>query len=523
MQALVGPGAKLLIGPRGSGKSTLLRSAYYDLLERKAALPVYVNFSRSLALEPLFHTHSNALQLFRQWIVYKIIWGVREAFADADIKCPADLVQHAETANEYIHALEVGRSPARLPNLISPTELLVYLEHWPETFGARRSVLLLDDAAHAFSQEQQKEFFEVFRELRSRRVAGKAAVYPGITRYSPFFQAGHDASRVEVWRSPDASGYLRDMRAIVKRRLYPEYEDVLAERWDIVDYLAMASFGLPRGFLTMLSEVLEVDGGQIVRPTRAKAEEEVKKYRESVMQTFLALADKLPRYKNFVEVGTDILDRLENDIRRFNLKKPLGKKSVSFGVSTPIQPELDRILCFLEYAGVVRKGSAVSLGATGKLQRYTLHYAFLIPGNRLSLGKQYVLDDVTAALQRHQRNLFVRIRATSLLTESMRALCVLDLPPCDKCGEPRVEGARFCVSCGAELESSSVYKELLGSSIQKLPLSERRVRRIMRESSLRSVQDILVDEEQSELRSVRYIGPIWAARIRNYAEEYLGV
>jgi hypothetical protein len=51
----------------------------------------------------------------------------------------------------------------------------------------------MDDAAHAFSQKQQGEFFEVFRELRSRRVACKAAVYPGVTSYSPNMQVGHEA------------------------------------------------------------------------------------------------------------------------------------------------------------------------------------------------------------------------------------------------------------------------------------------------------------------------------------------
>ena len=63
---LMGPGAKLLIGPRGSGKSTLLRTAYFRLLDDAAALPVYVNYAKSLALEPLFHRRADALQIFRQ-------------------------------------------------------------------------------------------------------------------------------------------------------------------------------------------------------------------------------------------------------------------------------------------------------------------------------------------------------------------------------------------------------------------------------------------------------------------------
>ena len=69
LRKLTGTGAKLLIGPRGSGKSTLLRRAYFSLVSSGAAMPVYVNYSKSLALEPLFHRRSDALAVFRQWVL----------------------------------------------------------------------------------------------------------------------------------------------------------------------------------------------------------------------------------------------------------------------------------------------------------------------------------------------------------------------------------------------------------------------------------------------------------------------
>jgi predicted AAA+ superfamily ATPase len=56
MKKLKGSGAKLLSGPRGSGKSTLLRKAYFELLDEGHTLPAYINFARSLSLEPLFLT-----------------------------------------------------------------------------------------------------------------------------------------------------------------------------------------------------------------------------------------------------------------------------------------------------------------------------------------------------------------------------------------------------------------------------------------------------------------------------------
>ena len=75
---LKGPGAKLLTGPRGSGKSSYLRRAYYELQDERQVLVAYINFSRSLALEPMFHRNANALALFRQWVLGKIVLGVSE-------------------------------------------------------------------------------------------------------------------------------------------------------------------------------------------------------------------------------------------------------------------------------------------------------------------------------------------------------------------------------------------------------------------------------------------------------------
>ena len=53
VKKLMAPGAKLISGPRGSGKSTLFKIAFFELQNTKAALPIYVNFSKALALEPL--------------------------------------------------------------------------------------------------------------------------------------------------------------------------------------------------------------------------------------------------------------------------------------------------------------------------------------------------------------------------------------------------------------------------------------------------------------------------------------
>ena len=181
LKRLTGAGPKLLKGPRGSGKSTYLRRAYFRLKEKGTVLAAYVNYSQHLALEPLMLRSENALQAFRQWLIYKIICALNESLgADA----PKDLQRLAQSGERYIEALQTSMTSIPEIDPVSPARLLDLIDKWCMDTGHRRAVLLMDDAAHAFMHQQQREFFEVFRALRSRTVACKAAIYPGVTAYS---------------------------------------------------------------------------------------------------------------------------------------------------------------------------------------------------------------------------------------------------------------------------------------------------------------------------------------------------
>ena len=157
LRRLMGPGPKLLKGPRGSGKSNYLKRAYYKLSERGTVLVAYINYSQHLALEPLMLRSERALEYFRQWLVYKVVIGVRESLASDS---PQDLVELAKAGALYIEELQtvVGETPRHQPPLLSPAELLVRIEAWCDLSGRSRAVLLMDDAAHAFMAQQQREF-----------------------------------------------------------------------------------------------------------------------------------------------------------------------------------------------------------------------------------------------------------------------------------------------------------------------------------------------------------------------------
>ena len=521
---LKGPGAKLLTGPRGSGKSTLLRAAYFDLLDGDSAFPIYVNYARSLALEPLFHQTANALQLFRQWILMKVVVGAAEACHDAGIPLPASLGYRVAAAEGLVEALAVGAEPPAIDESISPGSLLRLLESWALALQRKRVVLLLDDAAHAFSPRQQREFFEVFRELRSSRVAAKAAVYPGITSYSPFMHVGHEAELVEAWHRPDSDDFLHTMRAVITRRLPETFLKRLEGRDELVDYLALASFGLPRGFLVMLSQLLGVEEDESTIPTRKAADDAISTHAQSVRDIFRSLSDKMPRYKHFVEAGQELERAMAKALRDYNRQRNVDRKAVVIALADPLGPELQKILEMLEYAGIVRSAGTVSRGVKGVFHRYELHYALIIRENSLALGKSVAVSAVVKALQARHAHSFVRSRGTTLLGSDFASRCTLDLAPCQNCGTPRIsDEAQFCMNCGRPLTEVSVYDELLKAAIDRLPLTPKKIEGLKRYTNIRSVGDVLLDDESRQIRKVPYVGAVWSARIRRYAEEFVSV
>lgn len=520
LQKVTGPGAKLVTGPRGSGKSTLLRMAYFRLLE-SSTMVAYVNYARSMALEPLLHKRADALALFRHWLLLKIVIGLNRYCSDAQVTCPEDLRSAVRDARDAVRTLERGEVPPPSALRLSPSELVERMETWLEELGKRRAVLLLDDAAHAFSPLQQREFFEVFRELRSRHVSAKAAVYPGVTSYSPNFHVGHEAELVEAWYQPHGENYLAQMRALLTRRLPADLQRRFEGREELVDYLALASFGLPRGFLNMVANVLESSSQ---KPTRASAEQAVREHADQVRAVFRALNNKLPRYRNILTVAGELEAGAIRQLQAFNAPRDAESKTSMIGLDESSDATIERMISLLEYAGIFRRTTSVSRGEKGRFQRYFVHHAIMLSDGGYALGKSHTLVAAVAAMAKPPSSNFARAKPESLLGADYQNRCSLNLPACSKCGASRVsEQQLYCVQCGNELTDASVYESLLRRPIADLPLPPKKIEGILTHTSMRTIQDLLLDDEQQTVRRVPYIGPVWARRILTVAEEFVSV
>jgi len=298
-------GAKLIAGPRGCGKTTLLLKVHRDLCAKPAArtLSIYVNFKTSLRLEPYYKSSANASHLFHQWLLHKVYAGLFETLQVLKAKPVLTLRLSKEATQRNIEALE--RGDGLQDDRLTPAGLEQDIQSALDALKYRRCVLLLDDAAHAFSVEQQRDFFDFFRMIKGKTIAPKAAIYPGVMNFPSTFHVGHDAEEIDVWLRPDSPKYLPFMKLLVRQRVSDDVWIALTRNEGLLDFLAYAAFGVPRTLLNMLRTLHSGDGGgeATLGYTRIGVLRAIRASNEATMAIFNSLAKKLPMYEKFILAG----------------------------------------------------------------------------------------------------------------------------------------------------------------------------------------------------------------------------
>ncbi|MDE1569951.1 zinc ribbon domain-containing protein [Aquabacter sp. P-9] len=527
IQKLSGGGAKLLVGPRGCGKTTSMLTAYHTMRQDRArkAFALYVNFKLSLKLEPLYIKTPNAGFWFRTWLNLKIIESIiKNLPIEEDIVLPASFPVKTEV-ERLIASIESGNiENSTNAEKFTTSQLCTIIEEFLEENSFNRCVLLLDDAAHAFSPRQQEDFFEFFREVKTRKISPKAAIYPGITNHSPSFHVGHDAEQIDVWVKPNKTEYLDFMFSLAEKRFNGELPTFLARDREAIDFLAFASFGIPRSFLNMLRTIYHESQSQTSTIVdRRQLMEVAKQSRELSHNVYDALRYKLPTYRSFVDAGNTIYDKIISVIKTFNRVRPDDDQALEVGLRRPIDTGLAKVVSLLQYSGLLMPAGENRRGEQGTFDIFMVHFGDLIVENAIIGRKVKSVPQFLKALTAQTHQAWPRLSSDPLITSTLtRDKFVLSLPNCQSCGAERAnEHAKFCANCGSQLTTSSLYHELTSQGIEVLNLSESTILRIKKHSKIRTIRDILIDTDRKELRGIPYIGPVRAARIATLAEEHV--
>ena len=261
---LVGRSPILLEGSRGVGKSFLLRVAEHKLLKSidgKKILPVHVQLDRSILID----TSDN--NQFYKWVLARlsksVVRALRKngfaAYVDHQISIIAggSSAEEGSPIDQIINQFETSyKNPGRNVDTTGIPSIYDFknsVEDICEISNIKRINIFFDEAAHVLQPEHQRQFFTIFRDLRSPYISCNAAVYPGITSYGETFERAHDANTVRVERDVQASGYISQMKDIVIAQADSSTIKDLQKRPDEFAGLAYASTGNPRFLLKTLS------------------------------------------------------------------------------------------------------------------------------------------------------------------------------------------------------------------------------------------------------------------------------
>ncbi|MEW9533897.1 hypothetical protein [Microbispora sp. NPDC049125] len=369
----------VLQGARGVGKSFLLKVAQKEIDDSfpdSRILAVYVTFNKAGLLQT-----SNP-ERFKHWMLAKICNRViREArkkgalhqrstiFAtlsrDGTDEGTQIRLQKLEEELEDAWKNEVALS--EIDSGIDPEVIKDAVEDLCLQTKVKRVVLLVDEAAHVFIPEQQRQFFTLMRDLRSPYLSVKAAVYPGVTYFGDSFQLSHDAELINVNRDILDSEYLNAMREIVLRQ-DPSLLAQVKKNGEVFDALAFAASGNPRTLLKTVSAASPLNTSNAQRVMREY-------YRETIWSEHSALADRYVGHRAVIDWGREFLQAHVIPSMRARQRQSEGPDSrVFLWIHRDAPAAVKEALRLLCYSGILHEAGSGLVATRGLIgTRYMLN------------------------------------------------------------------------------------------------------------------------------------------------------
>jgi hypothetical protein len=490
IENLKGRSPIVLRGSRGVGKSFLLRAAEAELtaeFSSERVLPVYVTFARaSLIRNP-------TPDRFLAWMMAKICNRIIRTATSLGIGLPHGSAitairggqQSDPSEMERIEALfeeswRTASSEEPIDAIPGPETLTDAVEDLCRHAGIKRIALFVDEAAHVFIPQQQRQFFTLMRDLRSPFLSIKAAVYPGATSFGESFQPTHDATVLSVDRNVTDDEYASVMRELVLRQ-DNSLERPVTQYGEVFDTLAYASTGNPRVLLKTVARSTPFN--------RRNAQETLRAYyREEIWAEHSSLADRYPGHRPLIDWGRRFV---ENQVLPDLYARNQGRRTETSSylwIHRDAPPAVREALQLLCYSGILQEGvSGIRATRSEVGTRYMVN-----------LGCQFALDaePVTYGTSVRQALSVKRMIEYGAKHPAYRPIDRLTVEQFESADNHALE---------ARLRSSSTLLDVTAFQREKL-----------RELNLATIGDVLASDDQTFMKS-HYVGPVRAMQIRNAA------
>ncbi|MFD0751276.1 hypothetical protein ACFQZS_14090 [Mucilaginibacter calamicampi] len=376
----------LIEGSRGTGKSFLMRVAELEI-ERSdvSSISVYVSFNISSLVDT-----EDPLQ-FYHWMLAKSLKALINKLKKRGIVLSSYSVSllSNDEHNEYdgvdedLKSIVSAFENSYKGKINIPTHSLPDIEDVKEAIETiciehklKRIYFFFDEAAHVFRPDQQRQFFSLFKDLRSPYITCNAAIYPGVTYFGKSFEPTHDCIYKRLDRNIKDAGYIDYFKDIVLKQSDDVTKKAIKEQGGLFKVLALSSGGNPRMLLRTIQD-LERFNTQSVNQLIKQF------YRSQIWIEHTELGDKYKGHKQLIDWGRDFLENIAiSAIEKYNTNRKDKNKEEStiyFWVHKDSPATVKEALRLLTYTGIIRKLDSGVRASRGELgTRYEVKYGCLI-------------------------------------------------------------------------------------------------------------------------------------------------
>lgn len=388
----------ILQGSRGTGKSFLLRVAELQALDNfdtDRVLPVYMSFVRSSLI------HTTDPDQFRNWMLARICSRMLRAITRQGLiaresslvntlaggSAPAITVASSQmdaVIDAYEQSYRNPDQPVDTTSIPTIESLRDLFEDLCEELQIRRFLLLFDEAAHIFRPEQQRQFFTLFRDLRSPFVTCNAAVYPGVTSYGPTFQPAHDATFVKIDRNVLDTNYVDSMREIVEKQAQSNLMTNIEKRRKNFAILAYAVSGNPRLLLKTVARAASMREREVSDTIKSFYRSDIWAEHSALGETYKGHEPLIAWGRSFIEDQVLHATKVKNDQRR---DEERDESTAYFWIHNDAPEPVKEAIQLLEYSGIVNRGDEwvrTTRGETGTRFAVNLGCLFGLEANPAS-------------------------------------------------------------------------------------------------------------------------------------------
>ena len=487
----------VLVGSRGVGKSFLLRVAQKELMdafEADRVFPIYISFVRSSLLQ------SSDPDQFKHWMLARICSSVMRGLAKAGllggmpktigllaggaVTTSIGRTKIEEIADAYETSWKTPNIAVDADDLPSIDDFKEALEDLGEELDISRFALLFDEAAHIFLPEQQRQFFTMFRDLRSHCITCNAAVYPGVTTFGETFQPVHDATMLTIDRDILADDYVENMREIVQKQADSNLLAQIAQYGKNFATLAYAATGNPRLLLKTIAQCPKVNSQQVNETIREF-------YRTDIWAEHSTLSEKYLGHKALIDWGRDFIEtQVLPDIKAKNEQYLVSDKATSafFWIHRDAPELVKEALRVLAYTGIV------------------VEHATGIKASRAEIGKRYVINlGCLFALEVSPTNSAFEI--AKQFTPKRMTEYGSNFPSYKKLTDQaaQITNVGMELALNVQLDRPATVLDLTAWQLEKLA-----------ELGMKTVRDVL-NATEAKLKEANYVGDVRARRMRNAA------